>query len=498
MSTASVNKAAAAAVPAIAPLLGNIVVAVGGAVTAWSTLSTRFQRVQRFDTDTGGGEMSFRIFYLVPQYLNALLFIALILIASIATLGGLMTSAAPGIHISGSESWVGRVAVGFYELGWWVVILGAAAGGIAVMDLIARVELLAGRVISWLPIAGIEERYGVDGRSLGWLQAKELVRAGGSALPLAIDHDGIDRVAEATLTYVMATGLAGRYRAAPPHGTPSGKGNIALFACIIEQVEYDLQKPTRDWDKLYEVLGDLNQSTNLFEPAQLVAVTDGKAFHATLKAGLDPILAAFNPAQPEIPGGSVARDFVAAAFDRLKAKFDGDAIQMAFRQPIGFSSHATGLRARARHFPKLNDDKMGPQFVKLCLRFGAIDVSDKDALIPAFSSSIGWFLLNNDALTALQEVKSLTFRGPMNRPAVRIAEKRVIKIVADEIEASIAAYPNVAAAVASLSAAATRWYIEQEADTAVWSTAQHALGAARAANWVGCRWKLDDLTATRV
>lgn len=107
-------------------------------MTAWSTLSTRFQRVQRFDTDTAGGELSFRIFYIVPQYLNALLFSALILVASIATLGGLMTSAAPGIHVGGSDSWFGRIAVGFYELGWWVVILGAAAGGIAVMDLIAR------------------------------------------------------------------------------------------------------------------------------------------------------------------------------------------------------------------------------------------------------------------------------------------------------------------------------------------------------------------------
>jgi len=498
MSDARVENATDAAAPAIAPLLGSIVVAIGGAVTAWNTLSTRFRRVHRFDTDTAGGETSFRVFYLVPQYLNALLFIALIVIASIATVGGLMTSAAPGIQIGGADSWFGRIAVGFYRLGWWVVILGAAAGGIAVMDLIARTELLIGRLISYLPIARVEGRYGADGRSLGWLQAKELVRGGGSALPLAIDTNGIDRVANATITFLKSTGLASRHRAAPPHGTASAKGNIALFACIIEQVEYDLGLPRRDWDKLYEAFGTLNQSTNLLEPAQLLSVKDGKAFYTALKEGLDPILTAFVPTQPAITNSPLARDCVAEAFDRLQAKFSGDVAQMALRQPIGFRSPAAGLLFRAKQFPKLNDDKMGPQFVKLCLRFNAIDVSDEDELIPAFSSSIGWFLLNNGALTALQEVKNLPFRGQMNRPAVRIAEKRVIKIVADELEASLAAYQDLYEAVTDLGPAATRWYVEQEADTAVWSTAQDALAEAQNVDWANCRWKLDDLTATRV
>lgn len=498
MSNASIEKAAAAAAPTIAPLFGNVLVAIGGVVTAWSTLSTRFQRVQRFDTDTAGGENSFRLFYVLPQYLNALLFVALIVIASIASIGGLMASAAPGIRLGGADSWFGRMAVGFYDLGWWVVILGAAAGGIAVMDLIARLGLFAGRLISLIPIPALEDRFSSDGWSLGWLQAKELVRAGGAALPLAINSNGIERVADAVLTYAKATGLTGRHRAAPPHGTPSARSNIALFACIIEQTEYDLQKPQRDWDKLYQAFGTLNQTTSLLEPAQLNAVVDGNSFYAKLKAGLDPILAAYNPVQPEIPSGAVARDVVAAAFERLKSVFGGDAVQMAFRRPIGFSSGANGLLARARRFSKLNDDKMGPQFVKLCLRFGAVDVSAADKFVPAFSSSIGWFLLNNDALSALQEVKSLVFRGPMNRPAVRLAEMRVLKIVADELDASIGSYPDLGVAVATMGSVERRWYIEQEADTALWSTAQDALKAARGASWANCRWKLDDLTATRV
>jgi hypothetical protein len=496
MSSASPDKAAAAAAPTIAPLLFNILVAVGGAFTAWGTLSARFQRVQRFETDTAGGEKSFRLFYVVPQYINAALFIGLISIACVASIGGLMASAAPGIRIGGADTWFGRLAVTFYDLGWWVVVLGVAAGGIAVTDLVARIGLLLARVVSWIPLGRLEGCFGSEGRSLGWLQAKELVRGGGSALPLAIDRDGIDRVADAVLEYANATGLAGSYRAAPPHGSPSAKGNIALFACIIEQVENDLQKPRRDWDKLYEAFSALNQSSSLLEPGQLNAVPDGQAFYTALQTGLDPLLTAFTPAQPPLPRGIFPRNLIAAAFERLKSKYEGDVIQMAFRQPIDFGSAVYGLLVRARHFPKL--ERMGPQFVKLCVRFGAVDVTAKDVFVPAFSSAIGWYLLDKDALTALQEVKSLAFRGSMNRPAVRIAEMKVLKIVAGELEASIGSFPALASAAATMGPDQLRWYIEQEADTALWGTSQAALQAAGAANWANCRWKLDNLAATRV
>jgi hypothetical protein len=85
----------------------------------------------------------------------------------------------------------------------------------------------------------------------------------------------------------------------------------------------------------------------------------------------------------------------------------------------------------------------------------------------------------------------------MNRPAVRIAEMQVLEIVADELEASIGDYPELETAVGPLGAAARRWFVEQEADTALWSTSQAALKAARP-SWTGCRWKLDGLTATRL
>jgi hypothetical protein len=113
MRTASADKTAAAAAPTIAPLLFNILVAIGGAFTAWSTLSARLQRVQRFYTDTAGGEKSFRLFYVVPQYINAALFVGLIAIACIASIGGLMVSAAPGIRIGGADTGFGRLAVTF-------------------------------------------------------------------------------------------------------------------------------------------------------------------------------------------------------------------------------------------------------------------------------------------------------------------------------------------------------------------------------------------------
>lgn len=495
---ASADKAAAVAVPTIAPLLLNILVAIGGAFTAWGTLSSRFQRVQRFDTDTAGGERSFRWFYVVPQYLNATLFIALIMIAGLASIGGLMTSAAPGIRIGGADSRFGQLAIAFYELGWWVVIFGVAAGGVAVTDMLARIGLLLARVVSWIPFGTLEGRFGPEGRSMGWLQARELVRGGGSALPLAIDRDGVDRVADAVLKRVKAAGLAGAHRAAPPFGSPSAKGNIALFACIIEQIESDLEKPPRNWEKLYEAFGALNQSSSMLEPDQLKAVADGRTFYEALHTGLNGQLTAFAPPEPVLPDGIFPRNLIAAAFERLKSKYGGDAIQMAFRKPIDFGSDAYGLLVRARHFPKLDDDRMGPQFVKLCVRFGAVDVTRKDVFVPAFASSIAWYFLNMEALTALQEVKGVAFRGPMNRPAVRIAEMQVLKIIADELDASIASFPLLSTAVAAMGDHERRWYIEQEADTALWGTSQEALKAARAANWASCRWKLDNLTATRV
>ncbi|MGQ3177440.1 MAG: hypothetical protein ACT6R2_04745 [Blastomonas fulva] len=489
------EKGTAAVVPTIAPLLANVLVALGGAVTAWNTLSARFQRVQRFETDTAGGAPSFRFFYVFAQWINGFLFVALVAVASIATVGGLMTSAAPGISIGGANTPFGQIAIGLYDLGWWVIVAGSAAGGIAVLDLIPRFFLLAGRLLSQLPIPRLEGLFGPDGRSAGWLQAREFVRASGAALPLAIDREGVDRAAQAVLDHAKVTKLAGSNRAVRPNGTDAANGNIALFACIIEQVENDFEKPRRDWDKLYEALDRLNAASHTFEPATLDAFPDGKTFYAALRAELDPILAAAS--QAVLPDGAIARDYVAEAFDRLKIKFQCDVVQMAERKPIPFGSKAYGLLQRARHFPKLGGDRMGPQFVKLCLRFGAVEIGDGDRLTPAFSSSIGWYLLNSDAITALQEVKSVAFRGGMNRPAVRIAEMQVLKIVADELEASITEYPDLETAVGPLGAAARRWYIEQEADTALWSTSQDALKAART-NWTGCRWKLDGLTATRI
>ncbi len=482
------------AAPALTPLIGSLLVAVGGVITAWATLSARFQRVQRLDTETQGAEKSFRFLYVMPQILNGLVFLALVLIAIMAVVGGLMSSAVPNIKLAGGASTFGQIAVGFYDLGWWVVILGVAAGGIAVIDLFARIAVGLTRTLSWLPIPGLEGLFGPDGQSLGWLQAREFIRAGPSALPLAITRNGIDRVVGAVLGQ-PALAVGGEHRAPTPEGTPAARGNIALFGCVMEQLEVDLGVARRRWDKFYGALGKANQDASFFEPAKLAVYADGTAFYTALRAAVDPVLSADNEAI--LPASLPARETLEHVFNRLKDKFGCDVTRMATRRPLPFHSKAFGLSVRARRFPKLEDDRMCPQFIKLCLRWDVVPLISGDRFTPAFSSGIGWYMLDAGALAAPQDMKTIPFRGPMNQPAVRIAEMRVIKVIVDRLEKVPDEAPGLQDAVKGLGASKRRWQLEQEVDTALWGLTRTALVDAKAAGWKDHRWKLDDMIATR-
>jgi hypothetical protein len=99
--------------------------------------------------------------------------------------------------------------------------------------------------LSFLPIPILWGRFGPNGGSLGWHQARELLRNQGQAQLFWIDKKGVERVTAAVFNKLATEPLDGRDRAPTPEAASlDERANIALFGCIIEQIETDLKKQT--------------------------------------------------------------------------------------------------------------------------------------------------------------------------------------------------------------------------------------------------------------
>ncbi|HKI15929.1 MAG TPA: hypothetical protein VKA12_13165 [Roseiarcus sp.] len=442
-------------------------------------------------------ELSFRLLYWVPQIANSVIFLFLVFGALLALIGGLMGGVVPQLQLPGAETSIGHALIGIYRLGWVLVLAGALAGVVVTLDVFARIELFATSVISGLPIRGLEGRFGTDGRSAGWVQAREFVRNGSNAWPLYLDNNGIDRVVASVHERMITEGAMGTDRASTPHGFPSIRGNIALFGCILEQAETDLKAPYRKWDLYYGAFDDVSQASNLFDPAVLLDNSNGNIFWQRLRAELNSALLA--RAEPSLTSAPVAQEDVAKAFDLLKQRFHCDVTKLASRFPP-FASPAWGAYRRAEQFPRLSGDVMRPQFVKLLLRWEAIPFIGGESFTPAFSKTIAWYLLDNGAFKPLSDAKELVFQGPVNRKIARMA----VAEVSSRVAAALAhldpnAAPNLLPGLQTCTPERRRWMIEQEVDTTLWRQARASFQAAKAASWKDSwRWKLDDDVARRL
>jgi hypothetical protein len=482
----------------LAPMIIQLLALIGAVVKGWTDISGRFSRIRQFERDTGGLQASFRFLYQVPQYVNVALLVCLISGALAALLGGLMTGVVPGVSLPGSSTIFGRVCAAIYSSGWLLVIAAAALFASIYFDLVARLFLRAAGALSLVPTAQLEERFGPEGRSVGWYQAKEFVNSGSAAQPLALNGDGIDRVVGAVYASLREQGATGTDRAATPAGSASVKGNIALFACIFEQIDNDLRLPRRKLDQFYSAFDDVSQKCSFFEPAALLAIADGSRFLDELRSKLD--VALKTRSEPLLPNIPASNDDIVNAFNLLKKNYKCDVTNIPKRNWLRFASPAYGMYRRASMFPRLNNDTMRPQFVKLCLRWGAIELDLIPGFSPAFSQNTAWDLLNNGAISTLAETKEVVFAGAINRPIARLAAQSVIQKTADAVEKDeTLMQQRLGLALSDLTPEKRRWLVEQEVDTTLWRIGRNHLKEAQAAEWKGpWSWKFVDDVARRI
>jgi hypothetical protein len=387
--------------------------------------------------------------------------------------------------------------IAIYSKGWLLVLATILVGATIHFDLIARAWVFGAALLSLLPVPGIHGRFGPDGDSLAWHNAREFVRNQGKAMPIWMDAGGVERTANVVLKRLDEAAGDVRDRAATPeHLTVAECGNLALIGCIIEQTETDLRAPERHWDIFYAALARV---PGLFAPEAVRATDLSASYSERVRDVVNPFLE--EAGQPQIDGAVVDQD-VDRTVTLLAERFAGDARRMASRWGGLASGSVETLFANAKRFPRLgSDDGMRPQFVKLCIRWGVIAGVRPRIFDQPFSARLAWLLLHEGAINPLLEQKTVTFKGPVDRPASRIAAKAVADLVLHRLDTGKSSEMSALRDLYhGVDAGRRTWSIRQEADTTMWRIARELVEDGRAAQWRGepWRWKFEGGLATRV
>jgi hypothetical protein len=474
----------------VSPLIG----AIGTAVAGYLTLMPRFKRFARRKSEGATVEASLRALYYFPQWLNSLLCMAVVFLMIAALVGALDAQHLLPYRLDISNSRVAViVALAHDARSAWTLIVIAIVVNVAIsVDVIGRLFVTTARIVSLLPIPGLRGRFGPDGDSTGWHQANELLHNQADAQLLWIDPDGIERVA-ADVVEKMVTELdrVGANRAPTPVSTdPSVLANIALFGCLIEKKETTLGHRRR-WDVLYDALSQVQESANLFSPKHLLEHTPQKlAFGEEIRNNVNPILTAMHEDELDF---QIDHD-IDTATDLLIREYHGNATRLASGIRRFFLGPIQTFFYAASRFMGRDDDSMRPQFVKLCLRWKAIEGAEPRIFVQPFSSGIAWSCLEAGALKTLSDQKTVVFQGPFVRPFARITAKTVIDKVYRLIENGRSSKViDLRESFSNVPERTREWMIRQEIDTTMWRLSYESR-AGKTDNW---KWTLDKDVAAR-
>lgn len=257
----------------ILPGLTQILAPIGATVVGWRVLTSRNQRWNMLQREAGKTEVGLRLLYRLPHAFNLAVLVALIVLLLLASYGAILRgkAMAPSVEfMSPINPW----SLFVYDHAWWLVIVACIAGVAVFFDLFSRIFVFGARLLSWLPIPTLHGRFGPNGESIGWHQASEFLRNQDKAQLFWIDSHGVERVA--TIIFErMATeeGVLRDYASTPAQESISEKANIALFGCIMEQIETDLKMPRRRWDIFYDALAKASEEENLLSNRIFLCMT---------------------------------------------------------------------------------------------------------------------------------------------------------------------------------------------------------------------------------
>jgi hypothetical protein len=280
------------------PVIAQIISSVVALIAGWKSLEPRSERLRMLQRESGQLRLGLGLMYVLPQFLNVTLMLGLIaalLLAFVGALdaGNLLPALSHRLSLRSAE-----YARAVYHQGWALVLAAILAGIVIYTDLFVRITVLASRGLGFLPIPRLRGRFGPDGNSVSWHQARELLRNQGKAQLLWTDPRGVERVSVAVLEKLAANANSGQQkdRAATPSGTsPGERANLALFGCIIEQIETELEKsPARRWDMLYAALAEASSRSTLFQPGTLREHNMRFSWAQRIRDEVNPILLAGN------------------------------------------------------------------------------------------------------------------------------------------------------------------------------------------------------------
>jgi hypothetical protein len=461
------------------------VAAIIAAGSVFALFEPKLERMRTIRNETGQFEPGFLVFYVVPQWLLiglSIIIVLFLMAACLDVIDASLLSAFPGLEFVRTAFELRYVA--------WTVVAAAILAIIIRWNWVPQILLQLARGLSVLPIPSLQNRFGPEGESVGWHQAKAVCEGPDKGAPLLIKNEDLDRVARVVLTRLSQEAGDEEFAADPDKLSSSDKANLALFGCIME-VNFSVNRWDRPkWSEFYASLADIQRETPLFGPAELLAFKSGNAFFEAFRESLDAALYKRNQPQPPNRSLAAAGDIV-RAWELLTQKANGDLLQFA-RPFAGLLGNPVAcLDRRLRTFPRMNSDGMRPQLIKLLTRWGCLPQTD-GVFIQPFSKSMAWLLLHEGALWALPETKEVTFNSFGQAPISRLAMKRVLQRVAALIDEGASAEARAVAERLGTS----KWRRFEAVDFILWSwanaerkTAAGSTAGGPASPWDKAQWK---------
>jgi hypothetical protein len=260
----------------------TLVTAIVGAFGAFRIFQPKFAISAAMKREAGFVEPAFRIFYVMPQSLNA----AIIGVLCVLLVLAFIHSIRPDLFAD--SQFLARFGA-FFALGnvVWVILLAGVIGVLVQVNWLSWIMLFASAFASLLPIPLLRGVFGGNGKSAGWHQAWNVCRAWDKGQPLLLCRGEIERIADAVLyRLTLPASGAKNFAPTPVHAALHARANIALFGCILEATHYAQRWSAPSWAEFYTALATIHDKTNIFDPQELQKFNTGEEFATELRNAL--------------------------------------------------------------------------------------------------------------------------------------------------------------------------------------------------------------------
>ncbi|RYH17060.1 MAG: hypothetical protein EON54_28035, partial [Alcaligenaceae bacterium] len=133
-----------------------------------------------------------------------------------------------------------------------ILLIGACLAAIIQLNVSSWILLLLGRVLSLLPLPGLNGAFGPEGRSAGWHQAHCICLTWDKGQPLLISDDHVKRVADGLLLTLASSAPIKNFAGMPVAMSTAAAANMALVGSIIENAHgVNRWKRPSDWTIFY-------------------------------------------------------------------------------------------------------------------------------------------------------------------------------------------------------------------------------------------------------